>query len=91
MRTSPPLSALVTSEDLHQRRFAGAVLAEQAVDTPGLERKAHAMQHANRPERLDDLAEFDGNTHRPARSPFTHTGIAGIAALGPSRRSSSAV
>ena len=91
MRTSPPLEWLVTSEDLHQRRFAGAILTKQAVDTPGFERKAHAMQHPNRPERLDDLAEFDGNTHRPARSPFTHTGIAGIAALGPSRRSSSAV
>ena len=55
---------LVTGEDLHQRRFAGAVLAEQAVDAPGFERKAHAMQHAHRPERLDDLVELNGDTHR---------------------------
>ena len=59
---------LVTGEDLHQRRFAGAVLTYQAVDPAGFEREGHAVQHAYRPERFDDLVEFDGDTHRRPRS-----------------------
>ncbi len=57
----------VARKDLHQRRLAGAVFAEQAVDAPGFEREADAVQHLHRPEGLVDLVERHGNACRPPR------------------------
>ncbi len=41
---------LDAGQDLDERRLAGAVLAEQAVDAAGFERETHAMQHLHRAE-----------------------------------------
>ncbi len=57
---------LVTGEDLHQRRLAGAVLAEQAVDLARLELEANVVQHAHGAEVLADAGEGDAQAHRGA-------------------------
>ena len=57
---------LVAGEDLHQRRLARAVLAEQAVDLARRELEAHAVQHAHGAEVLADAGEGDAQAHRGA-------------------------
>ena len=44
-------------DDLHQRRFAGAVVAEQRDDLAAIDVEADAAQRLDRPEMLGDLFE----------------------------------
>ena len=46
-------------EDLHQRRLAGPVLAEDAVDPPPVEGQVHAVARRHLPEPLGDADELD--------------------------------
>jgi hypothetical protein len=55
---------LVAGGDLHQRRLARAVLAEQPVDPAGLQRETDPVQHLHRAEGLDHLVERQGDAHR---------------------------
>ena len=47
-------------EDRHQRRFAGAVLADDAVDDSALDDEIDVVVGVNRAEALVDADEFDG-------------------------------
>src|SRR3546814_11939782 len=47
-------------EDAHQRRLAGAVLADDAVDGSGLHRQADVAVRLHRAEGLADVAQLDG-------------------------------
>src|SRR5262249_57962393 len=49
------------AEDLHQRRFARAVLAEQHVDVAGLERQIDAVERDHAGKRLADTAHLERN------------------------------
>ena len=53
--TAPPLGRLVAGQDLHQRRLAGAVFAEQPVDLARRQLEADVVQHLHRAEALDQL------------------------------------
>ena len=46
-------------DDLHQRAFAGAVLAGEAVDLAGLQREIDAAQRLDAAERLGDAGQFE--------------------------------
>ena len=54
----------IAGEDFHQSRLSRAVLAQQPVDSPRLQRKAHLVQDPHRSELFDDLVEFNRNAHR---------------------------
>ena len=56
-------------EHLHQRRLAGAVLAEDAVDAAAVQRDADAVAGDDLPEVLGDVDEFHGGrgAELPAR------------------------
>ena len=51
-------------EDRHQRRFAGAVLTDDAVDRAALDREVHVLVGVNGAEALVDGDEFNGGGHR---------------------------
>ncbi len=48
----------------HQRRLAGAVLAEERVDLAGLEIEVDPLQRAHAAERPRDVLQFDERAHR---------------------------
>ena len=52
------------AEDLHDRRLACAVLADQGVDLTARKRKIHAMQHLDRAKALVDIAKGEDLGHR---------------------------
>ena len=47
-------------EDRHQRRFAGAVLADDAVDDAAFDDEVDVLVGVNRAEALVDADQFDG-------------------------------
>src|SRR5262249_15523312 len=47
-------------EDIHQRRLAGAVLADEAMDDAARERQRHVAIGEDRAEALADAAELGG-------------------------------
>ena len=53
---------VVAVEDAHQRRLAGAVLADDAVDRPGPHGERHVAVGVDRAEALVDAAELDHRT-----------------------------
>ena len=53
--------------DLDQRRFAGAVLAEQRVDLARIERERHVLERLGRVEALGDVAHLENRRRRPRR------------------------
>ena len=55
-------------EDRHQRRLAGAVLADDAVDRAALDREVHVLVGVNLAEALVDAGKFDGGRHQPRTS-----------------------
>ena len=60
-------------EDRHQRRLAGAVLADDAVDDAALDDEIDVVVGVNRAEALVDADEFDGGrVGRPGRHPRSH-------------------
>ena len=62
---------LDAADDLHQRRLAGAVLAEQRDDLSGVHVEAHAAQRVNARKTLVDAAKLKDRTliSSPARAP----------------------
>ena len=52
------------AEDLHDRRLACAVLADQGVDLTARKRKIHSMQHLDRAKALVDIAKGEDLGHR---------------------------
>src|SRR5579872_1362425 len=64
----PAARRFITSQDLHQRRFAGAVIAKDPKDLSLPQRQRHAVERGNGPESLDDLLRPQRlriTTHRP--------------------------
>ena len=53
-------------EDRHQRRFAGAVLADDAVDDAALDDEIDVLVGVNRAEALVDADQLDGGRGLPA-------------------------
>ena len=58
-----PVGLVEAEEDRHQRRLAGAVLADDAVDRALPDGKRHVLVGVNRTEALVDADEFDGGGH----------------------------
>jgi hypothetical protein len=58
------------ADDAHQRRLAGAVLAADSVDLPGLDFEAHVVQSANAREVFRDVPYLEDVvvTHIPSLS-----------------------
>ena len=57
---SPAVGSINAGEQLHQSRFAGAVLARDRMDGPGKSaRKGHRGKRLGRAETLGDVAELD--------------------------------
>ena len=50
-------------EGLHQRRLAGAVLADDGVDRAGADREVDAVVGDDAGEALDDVAQLDRDRH----------------------------
>ena len=55
----PRIGLVEAVEDRHQRRFAGAVLADDAVDRAGGDRKRDVLVRGDGPEALGDADECD--------------------------------
>jgi hypothetical protein len=53
-----------TVQDRHQRRFAGAVLADNAVDDAALDDEIDVVVGVNGAEALIDADQFDGGSRR---------------------------
>ncbi len=71
----PRVGAVDPAEDLHQRRFAGAVLAADRVNFAGPTIEAHRLQRSHAREALRDLDHFECGD-RGQRS--TPPGVAGL-------------
>src|SRR5260221_13090285 len=54
---------------LHERRFAGAVLAHQSVDVPGIDGQVDIAQRLDAEEGLGDPAHFEDPVGHVASSP----------------------
>jgi hypothetical protein len=66
-----PLSGTVhAGKDLDQRRLAGAVVAEQAMDLARLHREGHAVERDHRAEILADIAQLDQRRHQRVSCAF---------------------
>ena len=59
-------------EDRHQRRFAGPVFADDAVDDSALDREIDVIVGVNRAEALVDADQFDGGRGSIPHVPDTH-------------------
>ena len=55
----PPIGLVEAVEDVHQRRLAGAVLADDAVDRAGGDPQIDAPVGVDRPEALVDADQLD--------------------------------
>ncbi len=55
----PLIGLIVAVEDVHQRRLAGAILADDAVDRAGRDPKVDALVGVDRPEALVDADQLD--------------------------------
>ena len=55
-------------EDVHQRRLAGAILANDCVDAPPLDGEAHILIGDDRAETLGDRFQLNGDGHGADRS-----------------------
>ena len=60
----PAIGAVVAHQALHERAFAGAVLAQQGVDRAGPDLQAHIVQSQHRAEPLADADGFQGVRRR---------------------------
>src|SRR5687767_5320577 len=63
----PDLAAVLAvgaAEDLHQRRLAGAVLAEQHVDFAAVQRQIDTIERNHTRKRLPDAAHLEHRRHR---------------------------
>ena len=54
----------IAAEDLHHRRLAGAVLADQRVNLAGHEREIDPVQHLDRAETAGHAPGFENRAHR---------------------------
>ena len=59
--------AIRAAQDLHQRRFAGAVFAEQDVDFAGVERQVDAVERDDAGKRFPDAAHLEDGRLGPRR------------------------
>jgi len=67
----PLIAGVDASYDTHQRAFARPVLADEAVNLAGVERKIHGAQRLHAAERLGYAGEFkECRPHR--RGIFAH-------------------
>ena len=94
----PAIGPVVAVEDVHQRRLAGAVLADDAVDRAGGDLQIDGLVGVDRAEALVDAAELDrrrrGSTARArgrrlVRRRLGHRARLGPAPSGPTGSSSS--
>jgi hypothetical protein len=60
-------------EDLHQRRLAGAVLADDGVDRAARDVQVHAVERLHAAEALREAADADGEWGGRARGPVLQT------------------
>ncbi len=58
------VGALRAGQDLHERRFAGAVFADQCVHFAGLQVERNVFERANTGKRLPDAAHLEERTSR---------------------------
>ena len=65
-----PVGRVVAGEDLHDRRFAGAVLADEGVDLTGGDLEVDRVEGALTRERLGEVPDPQGGRH--ARRPCAH-------------------
>ena len=76
---SPESGCSIAADDLHQGGLAGAVLAEQRDDLPGVHLEAHAAQRVHAGKRLSDRAKLKERFARlvqPARGSLNDPGFA---------------
>ena len=59
------IAGIVAGQDLHQRRLAGAIGAEQGDDLAGVEMKADIAEHGHAAERLADTGHIQDSSRRP--------------------------
>ena len=60
MRIVAGIGMVKAVKDRHQRRFAGAILADDAVDRALCDREIDVLVGVNRPEALVDADQLDG-------------------------------
>src|SRR4051795_11547334 len=58
-------------QNLHQRRFAGAVLAHQGMDLAGINREIHVAQRLDAEERLRNPTHFENRVAHVSSFPRT--------------------
>ena len=80
-------------QNRHQRRFAGAVLADDAVDDSALDDEIDVVVGVNRAEALVDADQFDGGRRLSGHVPDIHPGLRVMAEARPGhpRRSTAAL
>ena len=66
-----------SGEDLHQRRFAGAVVSDQADDLARAHAEIDNLQGSNCAEQLCDVPEFDQRLESLMSGLFCHYGAVG--------------
>ena len=66
------IGAVGAIEGLHQRRLAGAVLADDGVDLPGCAREVDAVVGDHAREALDDVAQLDRREVESCATAVTH-------------------
>jgi hypothetical protein len=66
--------AMHAGDDLHQRRLAGAVLADETMDLAGLEHEADIAQGRDAAEGFRDAQKLDDRPHGPD-VPSCHHGL----------------
>ncbi len=57
-----PVGFIEAIEDRHQRRFAGAILADDSMDDSALDDEIDVVVGVNRTEALIDADQFDGGS-----------------------------
>jgi hypothetical protein len=60
------VGALYPGDNLHQRRFSGAVAAHQRAHLAGNQREINLLQHSHAGELFADLASFKQRLHHRA-------------------------
>src|SRR6185295_1829308 len=68
-----PVSFIESGDDLHERRFARAVFADQRVTFAAAHFEAHVVKHGDSAERLGDVRHFQerlGIMHKSIQSPL---------------------
>ena len=63
LKNATSIRLMDPSENLHQGRFSGSILARERMDLAGLEAKVDIVQNFDRSEALADIAKLDDGRH----------------------------